>query len=106
MRRIAIEEIQQRAKEKMEKLGYKNYNQVSRYLNLKAGQTVLINANSEYWYVREDLFGVDIVSDYGITGQELITFNELVYVHTGNITIRNNTNQDVVAEFIQVLPII
>ncbi len=109
--RLPIDEIILLAKQKMADLGIQHYSFKHRTIKLDGKNPALdkdgisyIYGYAEYWFLKQEVFGVDIESEYGISGEQRVNYNELVAVHTGKITIRNYTPGNTLIEFLQVIP--
>ena len=102
--KLSIDEIYLLAKQKMKQLGFEFFVIKHRNIKLTANAALTIIAPSEYWVLRQELFGIDIESDYGFSGEQKIDYSELINMHTGKIVITNRTIDSALIEFIQVLP--
>ncbi len=101
----SIEEIYRLADQKMKQLGFAKYEVKHRSLTIAADTLLEKNAFAEYWFLKENVFGVTVRSDYGLSGDEIPATNEVIIEHTGLVEIRNNTNKTLRVDFVQVLPI-
>lgn len=102
--KLSIDEIYLIAKQKMMQLGYGHFIIKHRSIKIAGRSTLQLSASSEYWFLREEKFGIDINSIYGFSGEQLVNYSELTNIHTGTINVINNTISDTIVEFLQVLP--
>lgn len=102
---MQFEEILKLAEQKMKQLGFTKYTVRNRTFSILPDTLLEQKGYAEYWFLKDNQHGLTVRSDYGLSGNEIPSTNELINHHTGLIEIRNNTNKSMKVEFLQVLPI-
>jgi hypothetical protein len=90
----------------MKALGYGENDYITNYRHfvVKAGATLNIKGENEYYYLLEKVKGITLKSPVGIYDLSDTSINELQSKHQGNITVKNNSNKAVGVRFVQVIP--
>lgn len=82
-----------------------NYYTRAKHVIVPAGQTLLVNAQSQFFILVDENPDVTIISDFGFYDLSYPSTNEQSYEHQGNIEITNNSTSTTHVRFIQVVPI-
>lgn len=98
---LALEYIPKR----MNELGYgSNYYIRFRHLVLKPSETRKLDADNQYYFLVEDADNISVTSDFGIFDLSQENTNEMLYEHTGKISLHNYASTVNHLRFIQVIP--
>lgn len=98
---LAIEYIPRR----MQDIGVgTNYYLRFRHFVLRAGETIELNADNQFYILVDEASELTIQSDFGFYDLADPTVNEQIYEHQGTITIYNYAPNATHVKFIQVIP--
>lgn len=93
-------------KDRMEELGYgKSYfAPTPKHFSLYGGETRIIDAYNEYYFLIEADKVVSIISEFGMYDVNDDTINEQLYEHQGKLILTNKSKEIAHVKFIQVIP--
>lgn len=98
---LALEYIPRRMKE----LGVNDdYSIRFRHFMLKSEETIVIEADNQFFILTEETTSITITSEMGYYDLSEALSNEQSYEHQGTITLKNNSSYTVHLRFIQVIP--
>jgi hypothetical protein len=89
---------------RMAELGIKDYIMRFHYLFIPGGQTIVINAYNEFYFIVEDPWDINISSASGVYDKSLTNVNNQQYEHQGEISIKNYLDMQSTLHCIQVIP--
>ncbi len=90
---------------RMRELGYEN-NYITRWrqLQIDGEQTLIIEANNEYYYLIKPNLDFIVSSKFGVNDLTDTSINEMQYEHRGKIIVTNKSVDPQLIQFIQVIP--
>lgn len=92
--------------QRMAELGYcERYHTELRQFKLTGGAVKRINAQNELWFLVEGAEALQLESDNGLMEITNSLISEVIYEHTGKITLKNKTSLTVIVKFLQVIPV-
>lgn len=90
---------------RMKELGYyQGYVMRLRHFQVDKNDTLIIDAQNEYYYLIEPTEAIEVSSKMGMYNVGEYRINEMIYEHQGNIKVKNLTTLQAFAVFIQVIP--